>query len=814
MTRIYKTIFVLACLILAAMACRKDPDPRKEDHGFQLNAMDLQMDGSRQPGAKSFENGIKYAMFIVETPQTSGQRDWSDPILHGQGEENNGYIRLPKNVSYEDRTFDFYGLTLGSTDPIYPSEAIEYTPDNASSPIYYLKATPRESANGKGTYYDLPDLRRGELLNRNADNSEYILSLPFKHSLAKLRLEVVRQDEGELDETSILSVKLHNAYSAGRLNVENNTFDFTGETPVSEGILLYEGAENDFIPLEGDSLSEALIFPYVPANHGNTPLSLEIETNRSTIGTNGTEVCNIVIPSTEGNAPNPLEIKSNVIYTIRINVTTDEVRVLTIVPSYYEWLDTEVAEFEMGIPVNFNGVLWSDRNLGATNPNPLESADAWDESVGYFYQFGRNIPYFPYVPVNSYYYEGWNRIEYISGVKVGELQAGALQAGGLSSSKLVYPVIDLSSWNLGSVSPDRIEWKPSTGYIYNQNNIIRQIGEIPNSSSNTNKLLGYFDGNENNMLTEAPEFWADKENHPCPAGWRLPTADEWRSILPYSPISGNFSMQRFKSTSDAVSSDGSWYALDTYTNSYTWEQLQNEYRYGNLSNITVPVGGSSPYSSSERAYDATSRWPYFRRVENNRDPVQGQSSVYIISLDDEDVTHYTCTNRERIPNVNTAYQYQYNWGKIYCIKNVGTSEAYRLRWSIKFAGTDDQNGNTPATQQHPRCVVVIERFPVDNDIQIEDFTVSNFKNNFDWSHPVEVLYLPIAGLISPSWGNGVLFNVGGEVTYASSEARSATLSEGCWIKTVGDNMTNMQISAVGAQQTFGFQVRCVRDTEY
>lgn len=780
MTRIYKTIFVLACLILAAMACRKDPDPRKEDHGFQLNAMDLQMDGSRQPGAKSFENGIKYAMFIVETPQTSGQRDWSDPILHGQGEENNGYIRLPKNVSYEDRTFDFYGLTLGSTDPIYPSEAIEYTPDNASSPIYYLKATPRESANGKGTYYDLPDLRRGELLNRNADNSEYILSLPFKHSLAKLRLEVVRQDEGELDETSILSVKLHNAYSAGRLNVENNTFDFTGETPVSEGILLYEGAENDFIPLEGDSLSEALIFPYVPANHGNTPLSLEIETNRSTIGTNGTEVCNIVIPSTEGNAPNPLEIKSNVIYTIRINVTTDEVRVLTIVPSYYEWLDTEVAEFEMGIPVNFNGVLWSDRNLGATNPNPLDSADAWDESVGYFYQFGRNIPYFPN--------------DYDERTQTVNLNTSLDIALNSNNHRDVYPVVDISSWNLGQLK-NYIEWRPSRFNYTNwtNSNIIWQIGELP-STSYGYKLLGYYSNSEAS-IPNAEAHWQNKEDHPCPAGWRLPTANEWLSIMPYSPIAGNFAMRHFTSIGD----DGSWSTANTYAE----PDFEQVFASWNLHKITLPTGNGSPYLQSSQAYEGG--FPVLRRNENN-DPTTGKNSTYIISFDEAngDRTDYRCTNGNRTPNKGT---YTYSWGRIYCIKNVGTSEAYRLRWSIRFAGRESEIANDP------RCVIVIERYPATNTDQL---TVDNFKS-YDWTHPVEVMYLPICGLVSPVWpanSGGQLFNIGGEVAYASSDPYNNNLCQGCWIKTVGDNHTNMQISAGRATKAFGFQVRCVRDTEY
>ena len=771
----------MACLLLAVMACQKDPNPRQDDHGFQLNAADIQMEGSLQPSSKAFENGTKYAMFVLNSNSPS---PWtgSNPVFKGMAEENNGYINFPEVIPYNGRTFNFYGLTMGNNEDLMGN--ITYSAQN-EAPVYHLEATPEEVAisSGTGTYYHLPDLRRGELLNRNANNSDFVLKMPFKHSLAMLRLEVVRQDDeeegDELNNTSILYVKLHNAYAEGNLNVETGDFDFTGSTPVQGGILLYEGPEDHYIGPHGDTLASTLIFPYNPGpNEENGPLlQLEIKANKNTIGTDGVTFCDIAIPAT-GN-----EIRSNVIYTIRINVTTDEVRVLTIVPTYFEWLEAESATFEMGTPVNFNGVLWSDRNLGATNPNPLGGSDAWNESVGYFYQFGRNIPYFPYNPITSWSSDvGY----FISGVNWETSLVDALPTSGFRD---VYPAVNLSSWDRGKISQENITWEVSSS-SWSQSDIIWQIGEIENNSTDSKKLLGYYINA--NSIPNATNNWAAKENHPCPAGWRLPTAIEWRSIMPYSPIAGNFAMLHFTTVDD----NGNWTAEKVTPSTY--------YQSTNLWNIRVPTDGSSPYENQEQAYKGG--YPVLQRDETG-DPVSGRNSTYIISFQGNDLTTFRCTNSDWTPE---PQPYDFYWGTIYCLKNAHSPDAYRLRWRIINVGNNFS----------PRCVIVIDRFPAS---ETDNLTAENFDDEtiFDWTHPVETLYLPICGLISPTWPNstvggneGQLFNIGGEVAYASSESYDAKLCQGCWLKPIGDNFTNMQISAGQVTKGFGMQVRCVRDTEY
>ena len=785
----HRTIsLVLACsliLLAAGTSCRNEDDKLKQgDLPFQMKAASLPMEGGDDAQAKDFAPATTYALFAVASP-SGGSRNWASPALNTVGVEGeNGYIEYVGRNSFLDNTLDFYGLTLGEarTDSIYtPSnpdrDAIEYDPALNAAPVYHIEGEVRSGQNGN--FYTFPDLRRAELLGRNADNSSYILQMPFKHCLSKLIIEISRQEHESLEDLRISHIELLDVPVESRLNVETNTFEHASDR---QNILLYENPGSELVPTRNpDSLTETLILPYNPAENNNQALQLRIHTNKPGIGENGVETCRIETAYVDDNGQvtyPPLALESNVIYTIRLTVTTDEVRILTVVPSYYEWIDEDLSLIDMGTPVNFNGVFWSDRNLGASNANPLASADAWNQSVGYFYQFGRNIPYFPN--------------DYNARTRTVDLNTPLSEALSSTSSRTAYPVVDLASWDLGNVSSNNILWPTSNSY---GNNAIWQIGEIPNNRYNNYKLLGYY--NNASSIPDANAHWSNKENHPCPAGWRLPTAEDWRSIMPYSPISGNFALRVFTQ----ANADGSWYTNNTYAE----PDFESEYASWNLWNIQTPTGGNSPYNSATQAY--TGGFPYLQRVESN-DPRSGRTSTYVISFDEEDRTRYTCTNPRRTPYQSNAYTY--NWGIIYCIKNQGTSEAYRLRWRIELVGTEAEK------RQDPRSVIVVERFPATAQDQL---TYQNVKTDFDWSHPVEVLYLPITGMLSPSWPanqGGNLFNIGGEAAYASSDPHPsfASLCYGCWVKTVGDNMTNMQISASSTTKGFGMQVRCVRDLEY
>lgn len=90
-----------------------------------------------------------------------------------------------------------------------------------------------------------------------------------------------------------------------------------------------------------------------------------------------------------------LDIKSNHKYSISLDIIDESMKLKTGILLVEDWIEEE--DMTVLIPddgndkvelIKFNGLLWADRNLGATN-NDLE-AD-WENSIGLFYQWGRNI---------------------------------------------------------------------------------------------------------------------------------------------------------------------------------------------------------------------------------------------------------------------------------------------------------------------------------------------------------------------------------------------------------------------------------------
>ncbi len=99
---------------------------------------------------------------------------------------------------------------------------------------------------------------------------------------------------------------------------------------------------------------------------------------------------------------NLLDIKSNHKYSISLDLVDESIKLNTELLLVEDW--TEEEDVTIIIPnensnkiglIKFNGLLWADRNLGATN-NDLE-AD-WVNSIGLFYQWGRNTGF----PMNGY----------------------------------------------------------------------------------------------------------------------------------------------------------------------------------------------------------------------------------------------------------------------------------------------------------------------------------------------------------------------------------------------------------------------------
>ncbi len=765
-------ILILSLLILglaAAWSCQEEEPPRNGDALFRLSSSIVPMEGDENPESKAFADATTYALFAVVSPAGGSQRNWADPVLAVSGTEANGHINYSGANSFMERTLDFFGMTLGDESPVYDN--IMYDRMSGQSPKYHLKGVMRSS--GRGTFYDFPDMRWGSVLGRNAENSSFLIEMPFKHSLSKLIIEASRQNVAQMEGVQITHIDF-DSYSEGMLDLETGAVTASG---TRQNILLYDNTNNSPVDVDPIKLvQERFVLPYRPAENNNQALRIRVHTNRPSIGNNGVVDCELVTTAPDGTRT-PLELKSNVIYTIRLTVTTDEVRVVTIIPQYYDWIDDYLETVDMGTPVSFNGVLWSDRNLGASSANPTASIEEWNKSVGYFYQFGRNIPFFP----NTF--------------RNGSADLETPLNTALQNGRNVYPAVNLATWSNPGYD---IVWEPAPWneqwdgwYLRAQDpeHIVWQMGEFPTGGNARNdRLLGFY--NQKSNIPNAATHWNTQSTQPCPAGWRLPTQDDWLGIMPYSPIAGNIALRVFDKA------DESWQTPDATR--YSEPNFAEDYK-----DIVILSGAFSPYPASMHGTPAyTGDFPLLQRTETNCDPSPGRSTTYVISFDGDDWNKYTCTNGAVTPNDGT---YTYNWGVVYALKNQGTNEAYRLRWRIVLVGSEAEQA------RNPRAVLVIERYPA----SVQDrLSRDNVKTAFDWSHPVERMYLPISGLVSASWNPGTIINIGGEVAYASSGEKGGNLNYGSWFKVIGDNTTNMQISAVGSEIGLGMQVRCVRDLDF
>lgn len=764
-------ILILSLLILglaAAWSCQEEEPPRNGDALFRLSSSIVPMEGDENPESKAFADATTYALFAVVSP-AGGSRDWRNPVLAVSGTEANGHITYSGANSFMERTLDFFGMTLGDASPVYDN--IRYDRSTGQAPQYPLKGTIRSS--NRGNFCDFPDMRWGSVLGRNAENSSFVIEMPFKHSMAKLIIEASRQDVSPLEDVKITHIDFE-SYPEGILDIETGQVSPSGSR---QTFLLYDNTGNAVVGVDPVKLvEECLVLPYRPADNNNQALRIRVHTNRPSIGNNGVVDCELVMTAPDGTRT-PLELKSNVIYTIRLTVTTDEVRVVTIIPQYYDWIDDYLETVDMGTPVSFNGVLWSDRNLGASSANPTASIEEWNKSVGYFYQFGRNIPFFP----NTF--------------RNGSTDLETQLNTALQNGRNVYPAVNLTTWDnpgydiVWEPAPWDEQWDGWFQRAQDPEHIVWQMGEFPTGGNDRNdRLLGFY--NQKSNIPNAATHWNTQSTQPCPAGWRLPTQDDWLGIMPYSPIAGNIALRVFDKA------DESWQTPDATR--YSEPNFAEDYK-----DIVILSGAFSPYPASMHGTPAyTGDFPLLQRTETNCDPSPGRSTTYVISFDGDDWNKYTCTNGAVTPNDGT---YTYNWGVVYALKNQGTNEAYRLRWRIVLVGSEAEQA------RNPRAVLVIERYPA----SVQDrLSRDNVKTAFDWSHPVERMYLPISGLVSASWNPGTIINIGGEVAYASSGEKGGNLNYGSWFKVIGDNTTNMQISAVGSEIGLGMQVRCVRDLDF
>lgn len=819
----------------------------------------VKLEGSGEVVSRSaFQAGTAYRLVMFtrgfETTDTSQPVLVGDPVLRYNGlatetalgtfqylvvndntHNNNDWFGFKSLVAAGEtgrRSLSFYGFTYGEeTAPDLDADAYKRT----------------ETVVGG----ELKDLMWGILVDQNDATAKFPCEIPFRHAFSRLEFKVsqLESETGSgkgMYNLGIERIAVTGTYKSGTVDLFTGKTTLDAENKYDEGRALPKMSvdydlENKYIAVEKpDSLGAMIVFPSatesLSGDVGKYTIGLKItlkgtkEEVEKLVGTGnatqsssgdyytGVYTVDKVYSSVYGSngftsdtstgdgssgdnnviAASPLYLQAGSKYTLHIVLMKDQVRVVTVVPSKVEWLPGEKETDKdgnentfstevVGQPIFFDNTMWMDRNLGANEADP---GGNYNQTIGYYYQNNRNIPYWPYstgvfdpndsnkkwppTPENRY-----------------DDDFSTFSEWGDPAYK-VYPIIDETvmvndphkgKWRIGS---DNIDGK---SYFTTLQKTIDESGSYI-----------FFSGNAN--IPWSNNSWEERDNQPAPPGYALPTQEQFQSIFPTTVFAGNITfLKLYYGGSDWYGNrgtiDSEYKALricvpfykdadNKMANSETvyyrkWESLQDP--------------GASPGEQSYYSYydNNNNNWKwiyqgpyYYSNKEPDGDPSAGYCSVYIISRMYED----------EIGKISNNQYSTKEWGTIYGIKKIGTTEAYRMRWKVR---------NADKTGTDPRLYVEVCMYSCTKD---DNLTLENYRN-YDWTHPVSQMFFPLCGEVEGR--NGGSGPAAGFSSYGSAVLYATDSDAALHIKITGDNPQNQYMSVVNKEvQTNAKQIRLVK----
>ena len=508
---------VSAITALAVISCTDESESYSgnENGIFRLSSG---QEAFTRAAETNFNVGTAYQLYAIEganfdvnylqNPATSGAVTGHETDDHKIGD-------IPAN-KFNGKTLNFYGVTNSTSTPVSISDNATSTP---TSYIEYSGSNP------------LTDVMWAKKENQTHLNSGTI-ELPFKHTLAKLNLYVLKNKEISGGVT-LQGVALKD-YEQGELNMLTGEYATDGnESRNHEAIVLSEASiavetEATEVKKDGKSVTP-MIFPTRKAATSDIEAhALRIQVTAIIEGQKTVQETKITtLLAEDPEAPEaPFNFKANHEYDVVITITRSSL-VVTIVPRVYDWIPEEEVKIDSDVngSMTVGGITWMDRNVGASSGDPLAGDQAWENSRGYYYQFGRNIPFYIKKKTDK------NGIEY----------APANGNWYLDESR-PYPFI-----------PKHMSDNPSTDYS--------NVAQYPQESSKRFNFI-YSSNWDANLKDASRSNWENADNHPCPKGWRIPTKNEFQLIIPGSADAGDIPFLRKHNKTD---NDGKTY-LETVDN--------------------------------------------------------------------------------------------------------------------------------------------------------------------------------------------------------------------------------------------------------
>lgn len=513
---IYNVFSVMIALV--ATSCTEDiADPKlgKSDGIFRLSSDKGAFTRTSEDNESTFKTGTAYQLYAIIDGDFSRnylkKSEGEGAVTGTEAADHNSIEGIEAN-KFDNKTLNFYAVTNSTERPI------KIIPNGSEAPTCNIEY--------ENTLTPLTDVMWAKKENQSYQNAG-VIKLLFGHTLSKLNLYVMKHSEYAGSEVVLNNITLTD-YPSGALNMQTGKFNLSDSDERSYSCAVYTDGkqivtEKDAAVQKNGKEVAPMIFPtrkkdLTKDDRSNHSMRIKIGL---TIGgediTKETEITSTLAENAGSSQEVPFDFQSNHEYDMVITITKSSL-VVTIVPRIYDWIpdDEEKLDDEVNGSMTIGGITWMDRNLGATSGNPLAGEQEWENSRGYYYQFGRNIPF------------------YVKYVKDKYGISSAPSHGDLHEvESMPYPFIP------GKENEKPIPRTDAKSIALNPGDAGKQFNFIHRYIQYGNFVGENWDGSYSN-----DQNWAEPKNQPCPKGWRLPTVDEFMLIIPADELAGDITFNK------------------------------------------------------------------------------------------------------------------------------------------------------------------------------------------------------------------------------------------------------------------------------